>query len=166
MSRPMKTTIMGHPLTLGFVFIKKLFRYFFVLIHGDIMSSIKPVTFYYSTTENGYEQNIKKYQAQNCNGCPLRGVCHQSKTNRTIEINHELVRLKNKAKANLLSETGIEHRKKRCYTIEPVFACIKQNKNFKRFNLRSLPKVNIEAGLCLIGFNIKQKAILMQQKRA
>ena len=118
------------------------------------------------TTENGYEQNVKKYQAQNCNGCPLRGVCHQSKTNRTIEVNHELVRLKNKARENLLSETGIEHRKKRCYTIEPVFACIKQNKNFKRFLLRSLPKVNIEAGLCLIGFNIKQKAILLQQKRA
>lgn len=112
------------------------------------------------TTENGYRQEIKKYQAQNCDGCPLRGVCHQSKTNRTIEINHQLVQLKNNARENLKSEVGIEHRKKRCYTIEPVFACIKQNKNFKRFMLRSLPKVNIEAGLCLIGFNLKQKALI------
>jgi len=112
------------------------------------------------TTENGYQQQVKKYQAQNCNGCPLRSVCHQSKYNRTIEVNHQLIQLKNKANTNLKSEEGIEHRKKRCYTIEPVFACLKQNKNFKRFMLRSLPKVEIEAGLCLIGFNLKQKALL------
>lgn len=103
-----------------------------------------------------FSTTVKKYQAQNCKGCPLRSVCHQSKDNRTIEINHQLIQLKSKANENLKSEQGIEHRK-RCYTIEPVFACLKQNKNFKRFMLRSLPKVEIEAGLCLIGFNLKQK---------
>ena len=112
------------------------------------------------TTENGYTQQVKKYQTQNCNGCPLRSVCHQSKNNRTIEVNQQLIQLKNKANENLKSEQGIAHRKKRCYTIEPVFACLKQNKNFKRFMLRSIPKVEIEAGLCLIGFNLKQKALL------
>lgn len=112
------------------------------------------------TTENGYTQQVKKYQAQNCNGCPLRSVCHQSKNNRTIEVNHQLIQLKNKANENLKSEQGIAHRKTRCYTIEPVFACLKQNKNFKRFMLRSIPKVEVEAGLCLIGFNLKQKALL------
>lgn len=64
------------------------------------------------TTENGYTQQVKKYQTQNCNGCPLRSVCHQSKNNRTIEVNQQLIQLKNKANENLKSEQGIAHRKK------------------------------------------------------
>jgi len=117
-------------------------------------------------TENGYHQQIKTYRAKNCDGCPLRALCHQSKSNRTIEVNHRLRNHKKKAKEKLNSEQGIIHRKKRSVTIEPVFAVIKQNKNFKRFMLRSLPKVNIEAGLCLLAFNLKQKAILNSRKAA
>jgi hypothetical protein len=47
---------------------------------------------YKKQTSTGFEQTIKQYQAQNCNGCPLRGVCHQSKHNRVIEVNHNLIR--------------------------------------------------------------------------
>ncbi len=39
-------------------------------------------------TEAGYEQTLSHYQAQNCEGCPIRGICHQAKGNRSIERNH------------------------------------------------------------------------------
>jgi len=35
-----------------------------------------------------------------------------------------------------------------------VFAAIKHNKNFRRFNLRGLPKVEIETGLLAIAHNL------------
>jgi hypothetical protein len=48
------------------------------------------------TTTTGFKQHITRYQAKNCEGCPLRGVCHKAKGNRTIDINHNLNRLKHK----------------------------------------------------------------------
>jgi transposase len=119
---------------------------------------------YTRKTENGYAQTIKRYTAKNCAGCPLRGMCHNAKGNRSIEINNQLNAHKAKAKEKLNSELGIKHRKKRSTTVEPVFAVMKQNKNFKRFMLRGTKKVNIEAGLCLLAFNLKQKSIYNTQK--
>lgn len=112
---------------------------------------------YKKTTSTGFEQTIKKYQAQNCNGCPLRGVCHNSKHNRIIEINHNLNRLKQQAKANLTTEKGIKKRKKRCYDVEPTFGNIKSNHKFNRFMLRGTKKVNIEVGLLSIAQNIRKR---------
>jgi len=37
-------------------------------------------------SKNGYLQDKKSYQAQNCSGCPMRGACHKQKTNRLIEV--------------------------------------------------------------------------------
>jgi hypothetical protein len=119
---------------------------------------------YNRKTENGFTQEIKRYTASNCNGCPLRGVCHKAKENRSIEVNHRLRKHKQIATQKLQTEKGIEQRKKRSTTIEPVFAVMKQDKHFKRFMLRGLDKVNIEAGLCLLAFNIKQKSIYHNQK--
>lgn len=113
---------------------------------------------YTKTTANGYGQTITKYRAQNCEGCPLRGICHKAKGNREIEINHELNRLKRKAKALLNTEEGIRHRKQRPVDVEPVFANIKSNHHFKRFMLRGVEKVNIEAGLLALAHNLRKKA--------
>jgi transposase len=109
-------------------------------------------------TSTGFEQTIKKYQAQNCNGCPLRGVCHQSKQNRIIEVNHNLIRHKAIAREKLRSEEGIEKRKKRCYDVEPVFGNIKINHKFNRFMLRGTGKVSIELGLLALAQNLRKKA--------
>jgi len=98
-------------------------------------------------TANGYLQTITRYQAKNCEGCTLRGLCHKAKGNRIVERNHNLVRLKAKAKQKLLSEDGIAHRKQRCWDIEAIFGNIKQNMNFKRFMLRGIDKVETEFGL-------------------
>lgn len=108
-------------------------------------------------TDNGFERKISKYQARNCQGCPLRGVCHKSKANRMIEISHEGKRLKEEAVKRLKSEVGIAYRKKRCWDVEPVFANLKQNHGFRRFMLRSTEKVTIEAGLHAIAHNLRKK---------
>jgi transposase len=109
-------------------------------------------------TDNGYEQEITIYQAQNCNRCPLRGSCHKQMGNRRIQINQDLRRHKQKARESLLSNEGVRHRKQRPHDTEPVFGNIKYNKKFKRFNLRGTQKVKIEAGLLAIAHNLKKVA--------
>lgn len=107
-----------------------------------------------SKTTTGFLQQHSVYQSQNCNGCPMRGQCFNAKGNRRIEINHNLQHLKVKARENLESEAGKEIYAKRCVEPEPVFGNIKQNKHFKRFTLRKLPKINIEFGLVAIAHNL------------
>jgi transposase len=111
---------------------------------------------YIEKTEAGYERTLSKYQAQNCQGCPIRGVCHKSQYNRTIETSHRLNELKNLARERLLSEKGLKHRSKRPVDVEPVFGILKQNKGFRQFMLRGIDKINIEFGLLAIAHNIKK----------
>lgn len=109
------------------------------------------------TTENGYSRTITTYKSANCQGCPLRGVCHQSKGNRTIQVSHEGNRLKKEATERLLTQRGQAYRKKRCWDVEPVFANLKHNKGFRRFMLRGKDKVTIETGLLAIAHNLQKK---------
>lgn len=110
------------------------------------------------TNKNGYQQAIKKYQAKNCNGCPMRGACHKQKGNRIMEVNHRLRKYKQRIRENLTSEKGINYRKKRPWDVEPVFANIKHNKNFRRYTLRGKLKVEIETGLYLLAHNLSKIA--------
>ncbi len=112
-------------------------------------------------TTTGYLQELDIYQAKNCSGCPLRSLCHKASENRIIERNHNLIRLKQKAKENLLSEQGVKHRKQRCWDVEGVFANIKHNMNFKRFMLRGIEKVETEIGLIAMAHNLKKLTIAM-----
>jgi transposase len=107
---------------------------------------------------NGFEQTIHVYQAKNCTNCPLRPMCHQGEGNRNIQVNHRLNHYKQQAKENLLSPEGIYHRKRRPADVEPVFANLKNNKNFKRFMLRGNKKVEIEVGLLALAHNLKKMA--------
>jgi len=109
-------------------------------------------------TENGYKQKIKVYQAKNCTGCPLAGVCHKSEGNRRIEVNHVLKKYRQQARQKLLSEEGVRYRKQRPADVEAVFGNIKHNHNFKRFMLRGIDKVEIEAGLLAIAHNLRKRA--------
>lgn len=107
-------------------------------------------------TLRGYEQQTKVYQAQNCKGCPLRGLCHKAEGNRIIERNPTLERYKEQMRERLLSPEGVEKRKRRTADVEPVFAHIKSNRNFKRFTLRGLEKVELEFGLHALAHNLKK----------
>ncbi|WP_026775472.1 IS1182 family transposase [Polaribacter sp. Hel_I_88] len=129
------------------------------LYYCPIGQEMKLIDTYKRNTKNGFIQEIHRYQAQNCKGCPLRTLCHKSKTNRVIERNYNLIRLKSKAKILLNSEQGIAKRKQRCWDVEAVFGNIKQNMNFKRFMLRGTRKVNVEIGLIAMAHNLKKYSL-------
>ncbi len=111
-----------------------------------------------SKSELGHISTLTCYQAQNCQGCPLRGLCHKAKGNRIIEVNYKLLEYKRKARERLISELGIYHRGKRCIEPEAVFAQIKHNHQWNRFRLRGLKKVNIEFILVAIAHNLRKLA--------
>ncbi len=111
-----------------------------------------------NVTATGFAQIIDRYQAKNCEGCPLRAICHKSKQNRIIEVNKDLDRHKSKVEKLLNSEEGIKKRKQRCHDVEAVFGNIKANHGFRRFMLRGKEKVAIEWGLLAIAQNIRKKA--------
>ena len=117
---------------------------------------MKNIGEYKTKTKTGFVQTITQYQATNCSGCPLRGACHKSRGNRIIEVNHNARRLKGISKANLKSQTGLEKRSRRPIEPEAVFGNIKKNKNFKRFMLKGLKKVEVEFGLIAISHNLKK----------
>lgn len=116
-------------------------------------------------SSNGYESQVSIYQAKNCQGCPLRGMCYQAKTNRRIEVNHRLNELKDKARVLLVSPEGIEKRSKRPVEVEAVFGQLKSNNKFNRFTLRGLDKVNIEFGLMALGHNFRKWTGQLTKKR-
>ena len=111
-----------------------------------------------SKSDLGYISTLKRYQAENCERCPLRCLCHKSKNNRIIEINYTLNYYKQKARERLLSDEGIYHRGRRCIEPEAVFAQIKHNSQFNRFRLRTLEKVNVEFTLVAIAHNLRKMA--------
>lgn len=110
-------------------------------------------------TKSGYIQLNSLYRAQNCQGCPLRGVCHSAKGNRVVQRNHALERHKRMVSKRLTSPEGQKKRKARNTDVEPVFAHIKSNRNFKRFTLRGIEKAELEFGLHALAHNLKKKVV-------
>ena len=107
-------------------------------------------------SSNGYKSEITYYQAQRCEGCPLRGLCHKSKGNRRIEVNYRLNQLKSRARALLTSERGQYHRRKRPIEVEAVFGQLKSDNKFNRFTHRGKEKVEMEFLLMSIGHNFRK----------
>lgn len=104
-------------------------------------------------TKTGYKRKAKVYRSEkgHCNKCPF----HKSKA-KTLNISWKYERLKRQAKKNLESTKGIELRKKRGNELESVFGDKKLNKKKRRYHLRGLKKVNLEAGLYYIAHNIRK----------
>ncbi len=109
-------------------------------------------------TAGGYVQTISIYRAKKCEGCPLRGLCHKSKHNRQIEVNHQLEEYKHQVRKLLISEEGMIHRSKRPIEPEAVFGQIKECGKFRRLRLSGLDGVRIEFGLKALAHNIKKMA--------
>ena len=107
-----------------------------------------------SLTSNGFVTYSVRYQAERCEGCPLRGSCFKARGNRIIEVNHQLQHYKQKARELLTSEEGIKHRGRRCIEPEAVFGQTKYNKAYKRFRHFGKDKVNMDFAFFAIAFNI------------
>jgi hypothetical protein len=128
---------------------------YYVCPAGQQMTFIKEKT---RITDNGYKQINRLYQAQNCQGCPLRVSCNKKNGNRTIEINQRLNRYKSIICDRLNCERSIKYRSQRPVDVEAVFGIIKGNRNYRRFLLRGMEKVEIEAGLLALAHNLNKLA--------
>ena len=108
-------------------------------------------------TASGYRSENARYRAQNCNGCPLRGLCYKAKGDRrTIEVNHRLNGYKRKARELLTSEEGLKHRGRRCVEPEAVFGQMKFNMAYRRFRHFGKDKVTMDFAFFAIAVNIKK----------
>ena len=113
-------------------------------------------------TESGYVVEIAAYRAQRCQGCPLRAKCHKRKRgNREIEVSHRLIAYRQRARENLTSDKGLEHRSKRPIEPEAVFGQMKNNMQYKRFRHFGKDKVTMDFAFFAIAFNIKKMAAIM-----
>jgi transposase len=105
-------------------------------------------------SESGYRSHTHIYQAQNCYGCPLRGLCHKAKGDRQIEVNHTLRAYKRRARELLTSEEGLRHRSRRPIEPEAVFGQTKFNRQYKRFRHFGKDKITMDFAIFAIAFNI------------
>lgn len=111
----------------------------------------------YNTTRksaSGFVSDISVYRAKNCGGCPLRCLCHKSKEDRQIEVNHRLREYRRIARERLTSEEGIRMRKKRPIEPEAVFGQMKSNKSYYRFRHVGKEKVAMDFAIFAIAFNL------------
>lgn len=62
-----------------------------------------------SVSDLGYRSVLSVYRAVNCTGCPLRGECYKSKSDRrTIEVNHRANSFKRQARELLTRGSGAQ----------------------------------------------------------
>ncbi|MCK9860875.1 IS1182 family transposase, partial [Paenibacillus sp. ATY16] len=111
-----------------------------------------------STTESGYEIVTRNYRSMSCEGCPLKERCTKAQGDREIKVSKEYLRLKQQAREQLKRENGHALSVRRMHEPESVFGQIKNNRGFRRFLLRGLPKVSLEVGWLSLAHNLLKKA--------
>lgn len=136
---------------------------YYVCPMGQHMEHTADVTV---VSDLGYESRISKYRAQNCTGCPLRGLCYKGAADRrVIEVNHKNNAYRTEVKRLLTSGRGLYHRSNRPIEPEAVFGDIKFNHGFKRFRLKSNDKVKVEFGLVALAHNLRKYIVQNERKR-
>jgi len=111
-------------------------------------------------TESGYEIEYRHYRSAGCEECPLKPQCTKAHGDREIKVSMKYMRLKNQASQKLRSEEGYALAVRRMIEPEPVFGALKNNRGFKRFLLRGLPKVSLEVGWLSLAHNLLKKAAI------
>lgn len=118
----------------------------------------------HSKTENGYVAELTRYQARNCEGCPLRGSCFRSEGNRIMEVNYRLNEYRKKARELLTSKEGRQYIRQRSIEPESVFGQMKYNMSYRRFRHIGKDKVTMDFAFFAIAFNLKKMCSKMAQK--
>ena len=109
------------------------------------------------TQKSGFKGSFRIYEAEHgkCKDCRFKKYCTDGQ-NRTIHMNENYEKHKDKMRENLESEKGFELRKRRGNEAESPFGDRKYNQKNYRFVLRSLEKVEIESGMYWMGHNIRK----------
>jgi transposase len=111
---------------------------------------LRPKTF--RTTRN---QLIYKTEPGTCDRCSLRAKCTENETGRQV-LRHSDERYVDRVKSYRGTFAYEKALRKRRVWVEPLFAEAKEWHGLRRFRLRRLEKVNIEALLIASGQNIKR----------
>lgn len=122
----------------------------------------KRLTYQYRShpkTDNGYRGERRCYQAEDCDGCPLKEQCTKAKGNRRVYLGLQLQAWRQQARENLTSEEGKRLRALRGVEVESVFGRLKEDWGFRRFLLRGIEKVRTEFGLLCIAHNMAKLAV-------
>jgi len=127
----------------------------FVCKNGEVLSFLEEKE---HVTKTGFKQTISVYKASDgvCTSCPLRQKCTTALSARALQVNWNAERLKRQARENLNSGKGKELRKRRGNEVESVFGDQKLNKLKRRYHLRGLLKVKLEAGLYYAAHNVRR----------
>jgi transposase len=121
-----------------------------------VFHHLKPVV-----SENGHRSELRIYQGQGCGACDHREACCAGEGYRRVQVNRNLDRLRARACDRLESPEGLRLRSQRPVDVESVWGQIKQNRQFRRFMLRGLPKVKAEWGLVALAHNMIKKQAAM-----
>lgn len=114
--------------------------------------------------KSGYRIEKREYQCTNCEKCKNRAKCLKGDSNRSLSVSFKLRKFQKKIRDALDTEEGKSTYKRRGHEIETVFGAIKRNMKFRRFNLRSLEKANVEIGLISLGYNLRKINMLLKKK--
>ena len=109
----------------------------------------------YSRTDAKQQRHFYKAPAKVCRACPLRSHCSPSQRGR--QVSHSIFKaILDRVQTYAESPAYQKAMRKRAVWIEPRFADLKLWHHGRRFRLRGLLKVNIEALLKATGQNIQQ----------
>ena len=110
-----------------------------------------------SFQKNKHKASARAYQAPaaTCNACPLKPRCTESRNGRQTRRSVYEAYLE-RVRSYHLTEPYRRAIRKREVWMEPLFAEAKDWHGLRRFRLRGLPKVNIEALLVAAGQNLKR----------
>lgn len=67
---------------------------------------------------------------QKCKGCPLKHRYHRSRSERIVQVNHQLRKIKEKERKKLLSPQELKYRRQRPQNVEAVFSNPKKTNTF------------------------------------
>ena len=99
--------------------------------------------------------HVYRAEAATCNACPLKDRCTASTRGRTVVRNYDEEYIE---RVRSYADTAAYHKalRKRSVWVEPLFGEAKDWHGLRRFRLRRLWRVNIEALLIAAGQNLKR----------
>ena len=97
------------------------------------------------------------YICEGCEGCPHREKCYKGNyENRKVGFSKTMARQKAEATERITTDEGNILRQNRSIQVEGAFGVLKQNRDFRRFFVRSKEKTETQFFLLAFAFNIKK----------
>ena len=116
-------------------------------------------------TASGYISEKAVYRCENCDGCPYKKNCTNSKSNKTVSVSHRFKALREESQRNITTEYGRQLRMNRSIQAEGVFGVLKENYGFRRFLCRGKKNIKTEFLLLGIAYNIKKLSTKISENR-